>query len=270
MINHLRSLFGGQSAQSDSRLQTLKIAKPRRKARSDMSLHHPVPPKPKPQVIIRGSAVAILPPAELPPEPDPTPVEGAARDWIAGASSLHGTWHDHGTLHLFSGQIFFGDPTWGDDHHLRTAQKTPVDTLHLWIRSSNGGRAQIIWLQAQDARPEFKSDRIAFGVEGQAFAFGDFDAGSALSEMRERNDVTDFADGCALIQSHLQAGSNAAKWITVPPEERPVFLVPTGKDAALTAVWCHSADGTFAGILIDVAGSRADGSFLDTCLPNKS
>lgn len=276
MINQLRNLLRGQSSSNGNRLLTSKVAQPASLKKAKISKHHNMPTADKPatksthEVVIRGSAVAILPKAIRVPDPTMQNVEGIGRNWLAQTCRLPGRWKNHGVLHLLSGQFFVGDPTWGDDYHLRTAQNAPVEQLNVWTFGPPRGHAHLVWLQARDTLPVNKSDRIAFGVDEQAFAFGDLDAGLALAKIRESNEITEFADGYALVQSHLKGEPKVTKWIHVPPENREVFLVSTGKDAALSAVWCHASDGALAGILIDVAGCAEDGKFLEANLPNKS
>ncbi|WP_104494381.1 hypothetical protein [Paracoccus denitrificans] len=195
--------------------------------------------------------------------PDATP----ARDWIAQASGRPGAWTDHGLLELPSGMLFVGDPTWGDDYHIRDPRRLATAALRVFSRSDEQGRNLALWLEAAGGEPKATGERIEFGVDAATVALGDLEGGRALVAWGESRLEKGLGDSFDWLSPILQEKMNFARWLPIPPDDRPIFIASTGMDGGLAAVWLLDERGSLSGILIDIAGRASDGQYLDTLLP---
>lgn len=192
------------------------------------------------------------------------------RDWIEAKSERAVTWLDFGTLHLPSGELFIGDPSWGDDYHMRGARSVPVDQLRVWVHVENPlipreNQVHAVWLAAADTPPAKIVGKIDFGMDSAYFAFGDVTTGHDLVAIKGMNHP-DFYDSFDFFLPHIQQYGFVGQWLNVPQSGRPTFAVDTKRDGGLTAVWTEDSDKAFAGILIDLTGRVSDRLFLDTLI----
>ncbi len=191
------------------------------------------------------------------------------RSWINTESGHPAAWQNCGTLSLPSGKIFIGDPSWGDDYHLRGASPVAAQTLDIWLLVSKPeNRALTLWLEAKDAAPAMTTHSLDFGTDSAYFAFGDLRSGQALLDLREQ-DIPGAADSHEFMFPHISAAPFSCKQIDVPPHELPVFAIDTRDDGGLKAVWVADGNGTFTGIMVDIAGRASDRRFLDKLLENR-
>lgn len=192
--------------------------------------------------------------------------EDAARDWIARTAGQSGAWVKHGTLALPSGTLFVGDPTWGDDTHLRGARKAGVRKLTVWTFRLDAHRNGVIWLEAGGAAPVATAGAIDFGVDAAHVALGDLATGKALAALRHGT-APGVGDSHDLFMQAMGRENSLTGWVEVPPRKGRMFVAATARDGGLRAVWLKGARGGLSGILIDAAGRKGDGKYLDTLLP---
>jgi hypothetical protein len=192
----------------------------------------------------------------------------AAREWIASAKAQGGKWVDSGTFTLPSGQIFIGDPTWASDYHIRDPRPAPAPALRLWtLHPADNGYPLAVFLENTGLAPVAQSDSISFGVDAAVIGLGDLNAGRALVSWGETLMDQGTGDSLEFLQPALNAPGSAPQKVPVPPDDQPIFLVPTGRDGGLKAVWLMDRNGAVSGILIDITGRAKDGLFVDRLLP---
>ena len=212
------------------------------------------------RAITAGAATLLSLVASAPPA---SAQENDARDWLLEASGHSAEWRGFGPLSLPSGSIFIGDPSWGDDHHMRGAQAVSVDTLGVWLLvAKDGAQVHAAWLEADGGTPAGRTETLSFGTDSAYFAFGDLQTGQDLVDLRDLG-LPEAPDSFEFFLPHIQNFGFTGKWLTVPPSDRPVFAVETKRDGGLEAVWLHSSSGGLSGILIDITGRAGDGRFLD-------
>lgn len=190
----------------------------------------------------------------------------AARTWIANASARPGEWREHDRLELTSGRIFVGDPTWGDDYHIRDPRAL-TGTLRVFTRSAPEGYNLLVWLEANGNRPAHAGKQIEFGVDAATIGLGDMAAGQALVDLGEARQDQDQGDSFDWLMPYIQEQQHFARWLPIPPGDQSIFLVSTGNDGGYAAVWLLDDTGALSGILIDIAGRKPDLLFLDKLLP---
>ena len=198
----------------------------------------------------------------------PAPAESLspARLWLGESAARAGFWQDLGPLARPSGRIFVGDPTWGDDYHIRDPRPL-AGPLQVFTRTDPDGPNLLIWLEANGNRPAATGDRIEFGVDVATIGLGDLGAGQALVDLGEALQDQGKGDSFEWLQPALQQQQHFARWLPIPPEDQPILLVSTGNDGSYAAVWLLDERGELSGILIDIAGRQPDLKFLDTLLP---
>ena len=189
-----------------------------------------------------------------------------ARIWLVESAARPGNWHDHGQLALPSGSIFVGDPTWGDDYHIRDPRRLDA-SLQVFTRTAPEGDNLLIWLEANGNRPAKTGDKIEFGVDAATIALGDLGAGQALVDLGTTLQDQGKGDSFEWLMPAIQEQRNFARWLPIPPADQPIFLVSTGNDGGYAAVWLLDERGALSGILIDIMGRQPDLKFLDTLLP---
>ena len=188
----------------------------------------------------------------------------AGRNWILATSEHAAKWQPSGQLDLPSGTIFIGDPSWGDDYHLRGAKAVSVAQLDVWLLvSSNGEQVHAVWLEANGTLPVTVGEHIDFGTDSAYFALGDLATGQAIANIGDLNLPT-VPDSFEFFLPHIQNFGFTAIWLEVPPNDLPVLAVETKQDGALKAVWTKDRAGDLSGILIDITGRASDQQFLDT------
>lgn len=193
----------------------------------------------------------------------------AARGWIDTASARPGEWREHDGLDLRSGRIFVGDPTWGDDYHIRDPRPL-TGTLRVFTRSEPDGANLLIWLEANGNSPTQTGEQIEFGVDAATIGLGDLAAGQALVALGEARQDQGQGDSFEWLMPFLQEQQHFARWLPIPPGDQSIFLVSTGNDGGYAAVWLLDSTGALSGILIDIAGRKPDLKFLDKLLPAAS
>ena len=193
----------------------------------------------------------------------------AAREWIVETGARKGVWKDHGPIGFPSGRMFVGDPTWGDDYHLRGHMPVPDVPVRVWSYSEGGGINFSIWLEAAGTLPASRGEALNFGVDAAVLALGDLETGEAFVALGERRLDAGKGDSFDWIMPHIQAAANFAKWLPIPPDNQPMFLATTNNDGGYAAVWLYDAGGALSGILIDLRGRASDLKFLDVLLPDK-
>lgn len=204
----------------------------------------------------------------------PTAPPSDARGWLAQAGERPYIWREHGELALPSREIFVGDPTWGDDYHLRQTGSVDVDALTVWVLDAgpqdsiyashvNG----LVWLQAGGGVPRCVGARLDFGVDAACMALGDVATGRAFAELTDLEQDAGRGDSFDWIQPYLEEHPNYARWLSIPPGGLPMFVASTGNDGGFAAAWLHDEAGALSGILIDIQGRASDGRFLDGLLP---
>lgn len=200
-----------------------------------------------------------------------------ARSYLARLSERQGEWIDHGVIEFPSGEIFFGDPTYGDDYHIRDPRSAPAPTAHLWTYSydfvwqgdgSTGTQNGIVWIEVSGEKPVRKNERVGFGADAAVIGLGDLDGGRALVALGERWQDAGKGDSFEFLMPILQEGPYMfTKKIPIPQSDTAIYLVTTGTDGGFDAVWLYDADGEVSGILIDIAGCESDLKFIDTLIP---
>ena len=190
-----------------------------------------------------------------------------ARQWIAEQSAHQAEWTDHGPLSLDSGKIFFGDPTWGDEYHIRDPRPAPAPELRVWTLDAPDGRALVVWLEATGNAPVSRGPQADFGMDAAMFAFGDLAGGQALVTLGEQLQDEGKGDSYAWLWPQIESDRYYAKWLPIPPDDKPIFVVGTGMDGGLGAVWLLDQTNAVSGLLIDIAGRASDGRFIDLLLP---
>lgn len=189
-----------------------------------------------------------------------------ARSWIAEAKGRPAQWQQFGTLELPSGSIFIGDPSWGDDTHMRGAQPVPTAALEIWLLVDTAeDNVHALWLEATGTLPERQSSSLEFGIDSAYFAFGDIEVGRYLARLREL-DSPEAPDSFEFFLPHIQKEGFKALQLQVPDQKLPVFAINTFNDGSLRAVWLAGSDQTFSGILIDITGRDPDGRYIDLLL----
>ncbi len=193
-----------------------------------------------------------------------------ARDWISAAQARTGEWREMGRLDLPSSRIFIGDTSWGDDYHMRGAHAVPVPALDVWLFVAPGDtQINAVWLAAPETSeaPERIAHRLDFGMDSAYFAIGDAATGTAIADLRNREEfIPEAPDGFELFLPYVQAAGFLATWVPVPPDAGQALAVNTNTDGGRQAVWTTAASGQFTGILIDVVGTADNGHFIDTLL----
>lgn len=191
------------------------------------------------------------------------------RDWISAQSGHSATWQSCGSLALPSGTIFIGDPSWGDDYHLRGASPVSAQNLDIWVAVSQPDhRALTLWLEASTAPPATVTHHLDFGTDSAYFAFGDLAGGAALLALRDQT-IPGAADSHAFLFPYIAAAPFICLFIPVPPKDLPVFAIDTRADGGLRAVWVADKTGAFTGIMVDIAGRASDARPLDSLLENR-
>jgi hypothetical protein len=192
------------------------------------------------------------------------------RDWIQTVSGHSASWKKYDELNLPSGEIFIGDPSWGDDYHLHGARAVPVSKLDVWLFVSNEKNTDenlvhTVWLEASATTPTKVVGAIDFGMDSAYFAIGDLTTGRDLANMRNL-DLSQYADCFEFFLPHIQNYGFMGLWLNVPPKNQPVLAIETKNDGGLRAVWTEDDKGAFSGILIDITGRVTDQLFLDKLL----
>ncbi|MGB0798300.1 MAG: hypothetical protein ACPGRD_03155 [Planktomarina sp.] len=190
-----------------------------------------------------------------------------AMGWIDDHRTTQGSWISAGTIDLPSGSIFVGDPSWGNDYHMRGATAVAVQSLQIFVlQSPEGNRASAVWLAAANTRPVSKGASLEFGMDSAYFAFGDHDVGRAVANIGDL-DLPKIPDSFEFFLPHISNGDFVIKQLQVPPNDAPVYAVNTNRDGGLAAVWTYDANNQFSGILIDIVGLLPENRYLDTLLP---
>lgn len=213
------------------------------------------------------------PPSNVPVPPADTPA--TARGWLAAAAARDGcVWRDLGALALPSRRLFIGDPTWGDDYHLRQTASVEMDALRVWVLDSGPNPSTyeahantLVWLEALGTPPATRGAALDFGVDAACFALGDVEAGHAFTRLTDHEAAAGRGDSFEWIQPYIQERPHVARWLEIPPDGKRMFVASTGRDGGFAATWLHDRDGALSGILIDILGRAGDGRFLDTLLP---
>lgn len=201
----------------------------------------------------------------------------AARDYLAAISERQGSWVDHGEVAFPSGQVFFGDPTNGDDTHIRTPRPAPAPDMRIFTYTyqfiwqgdgSTGEQNGILWLEASGLKPVRKSERISFGADSAVIGFGDLDGGRALVELGRSWQDQGKGDSFEFLMPVLEEMPYmATRKVPIPESDTAIYLVTTGTDGGFDAVWLYDAQGGVSGILVDIAGRESDLKFIDTLIP---
>ncbi|MGH1367647.1 MAG: hypothetical protein ACRBCL_03455 [Maritimibacter sp.] len=189
--------------------------------------------------------------------------------WLQSQSETNGHWKAFGTLDFPSGQIFIGDPTWGDDYHIRWPQKAPADSVDVYVYRRLDGTNLMVWLEVAGTTPATRGDSYDFGVDAASFALGDLSGGQALVALGERWQDMGRGDSFEFIAPHLQSSRTPAKWLPIPGSNTRIFLAGTGTDGGFAGVWLYDKNGALSGILIDIRGNPKTGKYIDTALPKK-
>lgn len=195
------------------------------------------------------------------------PEISAAQQWLASTSGHQATWVDHGMLELPGGQLFVGDPTWGDDSHIKDPRPV-AGPLHVYtLQSPAPAQTHLLWLEASGTPPTHTAERISFGVDAATVGLGALEAGQALVALGERWLDQGKGDSFEFISPLISAEFHFAKWVEIPPGPEQMFLASTGGDGGLDAVWLRDSGGGLSGILVDLTGRASDRAYLDTLLP---
>lgn len=193
-----------------------------------------------------------------------------AQNWITETSGQPGEWVNFGTMTLPSGVIFIGDPSWGDDYHMRGARGVPARRLDVFLHINVGeNQVNAAWLEAGGGVPVRQVGMLEFGMDSAYFAFGDRRAGEALLDLPALG-IEGAYDSHEFMFQYIGAADFMADWVQVPPDDMPVMIVTTRFDGGLGAAWALDDAGQFSGILIDITGRTSDGVHLDTLLLNDS
>ena len=184
--------------------------------------------------------------------------------WIDQNRVLKGGWEQHGVLSLPSGSIFIGDPSYGDDYHMRGQTQIAVESLNIHVLTgTNPKRTIALWLESAGTVPVTAGHRLGFGVDSAYFAFGDADSGQDIANIGNLG-IPKIPDGFEFFLPHVIDGGFAYKTLGVPPNDRPVHVIGSNRDGGLEAVWLYDTAGDFSGILVDIEGLLPERKFLDT------
>lgn len=203
--------------------------------------------------------------------------EEGALSYLADLSERQGEWVDHGDIEFPSGKLFFGDPTYGDDNHIRDPRTTPASTARLWTYSydfiwqgdgSKGSQNGTLWLEFSGETPVRKGERISFGADAAVIGFGDLIGGTALVALGERWQEAGKGDSFEFLQPFFLDGPHMfTRKVEIPQSDEAIYLATTGTDGGFDAVWLYDANGDVSGILVDIAGRESDAKFIDTLIP---
>lgn len=191
----------------------------------------------------------------------------AGQNWIDKVASAPGKWTPVGDMQLPSGRMFVGDPSWGDDSHVRGALPSQAARFDIWLRlDPQSGRIQLVWLAAAGGVPVRRGQQIQFGMDSAYFAFGDAGVGQDLAQI---GDLEPFVanDSFEFLLPQVQRPGFSWKVLPVPPGDGPVHLVNAFNDGSRAAVWLHDRSGAVSGVLIDVIGMAPGQGWLDKLLP---
>jgi hypothetical protein len=192
--------------------------------------------------------------------------EVAARAWIAAASDHSAAWVHASRFVLPEGKIFVGDPSWGDDYHLRGAREVPVRQLEIWFLVGDAEpTVHAVWLEAGGTLPASSGAMIEFGMDSAYFAFGDLATGRDLATIGDLG-IAEVPSNFEFFLPHIQRTDFTWLTLEVPPRGGIVHAVNTRNDGGLKAVWLHDGNDGFSGILIDISGRASDRQYIDTLL----
>lgn len=218
-----------------------------------------------------GLATSDRPARDGPPV---TPPPADARSWLRVASERAFVWRDMGELALPSQHIFVGDPTWGDDYHMKQTAPVDADRVTVWVFESgeesdafHAHTNALVWLEISGTPPTTRGLALDFGVDAACFAFGDLETGRAFTRLTELESAAGRGDSFEWIGPYINEHPNFARWLSIPPDGQPMFVASTGSDGGFSAVWLHDAQDSLSGILIDIAGRASDLRYLDKLLP---
>lgn len=125
----------------------------------------------------------------------------------------------------------------------------------------------LVWLEAAGTRPDSVVGGIEFGMDAAYFAFRDRQAGVDLANIGDL-ELPEAPDSFEFFMPIVQRDGFSWAEVPVPAEERPIFVINTGRDGGLKAAWIKDGQGRLSGILIDISGRSNDGVFLDRLLGN--
>lgn len=203
--------------------------------------------------------------------------DAQSRAYLADLAERRGTWVDHGDIHFPSGQIFFGDPTNGDDTHIRDPRPAAAPKGRLWTHTydfiwegdgSTGTQNGIVWIEFSGKMSVRKGERVGFGADAAVIGLGDLDGGKALVALGERWMDEGKGDSFEFLSPILLEGPYMfTKQVPIPQTGTSIHILTTGTDGGFDAVWLYDADDKVSGILIDIAGRESDLKFIDSLIP---
>lgn len=198
----------------------------------------------------------------------PTLADSPALAWLTAASERQGIWRKHGDITFPTKMLFVGDPTWGDDYHIRDPRQVPSDTGTLYtFEEPITRRNYLIWIAFTNEMPVATGETLGFGIDAATIGLGAFEGGQALVDLGERYIDQGKGDSHSFILPHIDQPKSFAKWLPIPGSAERIFLVFTGNDGGSQATWLVDVNGDTSGILIDITGRASDGRYLDKLLP---